>query len=71
MRKWMVEFLSKYQSHVIKIARVNSLRMTKWSTLGAAIRILSETIPFSYDNIFAYLVTQENCKINNVGNVKL
>ena len=28
-RKWMVEFLSKSQSRVIKIARVNSIRMTK------------------------------------------
>ena len=29
MRKWMVEFLSKSQSRVIKIAGVNSIRMTK------------------------------------------
>ena len=29
MRKCMVEFLSKSQSHVIKIARANSIRMTK------------------------------------------
>ena len=29
MRKWMVEFLRKSQSRVIKIARVNSIRMTK------------------------------------------
>ena len=29
MRKWMVEFLSKSQSRVIKIIRVNSIRMTK------------------------------------------
>ena len=29
MRKWMVEFLSKSQSRVIKIGRVNSIRMTK------------------------------------------
>ena len=29
LRKWMVEFLSKSQSRVIKIARVNSIRMTK------------------------------------------
>ena len=29
MRKWMVEFLSKSPSHVIKIALVNSIRMTK------------------------------------------
>ena len=29
MRKWMVEFLSKSQSRVIKIALVNSIRMTK------------------------------------------
>ena len=29
MRKWMVEFVSKSQSRVIKIARVNSIRMTK------------------------------------------
>ena len=29
MRKWMVEFLSKSRSCVIKIARVNSIRMTK------------------------------------------
>ena len=29
MRKLMVEFLSKSQSRVIKIARVNSIRMTK------------------------------------------
>ena len=28
MRKWMVEFLSKSQSRFIKIARVNSIRMT-------------------------------------------
>ena len=29
MRKWMVEFLSKSQSRVIKIARVNAICMTK------------------------------------------
>ena len=29
MRKWMVEFLSESQSRVIKITRVNSIRMTK------------------------------------------
>ena len=29
MRKWMVEFLSKSQSRAIKIAWVNSIRMTK------------------------------------------
>ena len=29
MRKWMAEFLSKSQSRVIKIARVNSIRMAK------------------------------------------
>ena len=29
MRKWMVGFLSKSQSRVIKFARVNSIRMTK------------------------------------------
>ena len=29
MRKWMVEFFIKSQSRVIKIARVNSIRMTK------------------------------------------
>ena len=29
MRKWMVEFLSKSKSPVIKIARGNSIRMTK------------------------------------------
>ena len=29
MWKWMVKFLSKSQSRVIKIARVNSIRMTK------------------------------------------
>ena len=29
MRKWMAEFLSKSQSRGIKIARVNSNRMTK------------------------------------------
>ena len=29
MRKWMVEFLSKSQSRIIKIARVNSIRMIK------------------------------------------
>ena len=28
MQKWMVEFFSKSQSRVIKIARVNSIRMT-------------------------------------------
>ena len=33
MRKWMVEFLSKSQSCVIKIARVNSIRMTKYINL--------------------------------------
>ena len=30
MRKWMVEFLNKSQSPVIKIAQVNSIRMTKY-----------------------------------------
>ena len=29
MRKWMVEFLSISQNPVIKIARANSIRMTK------------------------------------------
>ena len=29
MRKRMVEFLSESQSHVIEIARVNSIRVTK------------------------------------------
>ena len=29
MRKWMVEFLSKSQSRVIKFAQVNLIRMTK------------------------------------------
>ena len=29
MRKWMVDFLSKSQNRVIKIAQVNSIRMTK------------------------------------------
>ena len=29
MRKWMVEYLSQSQSRVIKISRVNSIRMTK------------------------------------------
>ena len=29
MRKWMVEFLNKSQSRVIKIARINLIRMTK------------------------------------------
>ena len=29
LRKWMVKFLSKSQSRIIKIARVNSIRMTK------------------------------------------
>ena len=29
MRKWMVEFLKKLQSRVIKNSRVNSIRMTK------------------------------------------
>ena len=29
MLKWMVEFLSKYQTRVIKFARVDSIRMTK------------------------------------------
>ena len=29
MRKWMVQFLSKSQSRVIKFARVNSIRMSK------------------------------------------
>ena len=29
MRKWMVEFFSKSQSRVIKIARINSIRMKK------------------------------------------
>ena len=29
MRKWIVEVISKSQSRVIKIARVNSIRMTK------------------------------------------
>ena len=29
MRKWMAEFLRKSQTRVIKIARVNSIRMTK------------------------------------------
>ena len=29
MRNWMVEFLSKSQSRVIKIARINSIRMAK------------------------------------------
>ena len=29
MQKWMVEFLSKSQSRVIKIARVNLIPMTK------------------------------------------
>ena len=29
MWKWMVKFLSKYQSRVIKFAWVNSIRMTK------------------------------------------
>ena len=33
MRKWMVEFLSKSQSRVINIARVNSIRMTKFVKL--------------------------------------
>ena len=31
MRKWRVEFLSKSQSRVIKIAQVNSIRMTNLS----------------------------------------
>ena len=29
MRKWIVELLSKSQRRVIKIARVNSIRMNK------------------------------------------
>ena len=29
MRKWMVEFLSKSQSRVIKIARINSIRLKR------------------------------------------
>ena len=29
MQKWMVEFLRKYQSGGDKIARVNSIRITK------------------------------------------
>ena len=29
VQKWMVEFLSKSQSRVIKITQVNSIRMTK------------------------------------------
>ena len=29
MRKWMVEFLRKFENHGIKIARVNSIRITK------------------------------------------
>ena len=29
MQKWMVEFLSKSKNHVIKIAGVNSIRMTQ------------------------------------------
>ena len=33
IRKWMVEFLSKSQSHVVKIARVCSIRMTKYINL--------------------------------------
>ena len=33
MRKWMVEFLSKSQSRAIKIAHVNSIRMTKFTNL--------------------------------------
>ena len=33
MRKWMVEFLSKSQSRVIKFARVNLIRMTKYINL--------------------------------------
>ena len=34
VRKWMVEFLGKSQSSVIKIARVNSIRMTKFINLA-------------------------------------
>ena len=29
LRKWMVEFRRQYENRVIKIARVNSIRITK------------------------------------------
>ena len=29
MRKWMVEFLKKFENRDIKISQVNSIRMTK------------------------------------------
>ena len=51
MRKLMVEFLSKFVNRAIKIARVNSIRITKSINLLSFCTVLGSVVMLTFLNL--------------------
>ena len=52
MRKWMVEFLKKFESHGIKIARVNSILYFKFTLILYGVMVSCDRVGFSVHSQF-------------------